>query len=324
MKKHLWTIVLIVIISSLAIMACKPAIDPGGGDDASDTIEVTGISLDITSESLLVSATRQLTATITPADATNTDVTWSSSADGVATVSGTGFVTAVANGMATITVNTNDGGQTATCAVTVTTPGTASLVIQPTPTQAKLISKVGATTRLSMGLGMSLPYNTWVPWEVAANETLWFPIVAEAGKTYSVQWDDSYNGSGNYSGDIEAGVFLVVNGSEVSGWNGTYDTQYSSGKTFTVTTTQLVYVKVIPYHTDPVAEAGSFAVMVSEGSSTNPDQSFAWYEDGALISGATDYTYTVDPAVFTAGKHRITAIANRGGALFSETYTFTK
>lgn len=51
-------------------------------------------------------------------DATNKTVTWSSSCEAVATVSN-GTVTAVAEGTATITVRTEDGGLTATCAVTV-------------------------------------------------------------------------------------------------------------------------------------------------------------------------------------------------------------
>jgi hypothetical protein len=57
---------------------------------------------------------------VTPADATNKAVTWTSSNNAVATVSASGTVTAKTAGSAAITVTTVDGGFTDTCAVTVT------------------------------------------------------------------------------------------------------------------------------------------------------------------------------------------------------------
>ena len=64
-------------------------------------------------------ATTQLTATVEPGNATNKNVTWSSSDTSVATVDANGLVTAVANGTATITVTTEEGGLTATATITV-------------------------------------------------------------------------------------------------------------------------------------------------------------------------------------------------------------
>jgi len=83
------------------------------------TIAVTGVSLNKTSTSLNVGSTEQLTATIQPTNAINKNLTWSSSNNNIATVSSSGLVTAVADGTATITVRTTDGGKTATCSVTV-------------------------------------------------------------------------------------------------------------------------------------------------------------------------------------------------------------
>ena len=85
------------------------------------TIPVTGVSLDATTASLTVGDTQQLTATIQPTDATNQNVTWSSSVPSVATVSN-GLITALSAGATTITVTTEDGEFTATCAVTVKLP----------------------------------------------------------------------------------------------------------------------------------------------------------------------------------------------------------
>ncbi len=81
--------------------------------------KVTGVSLSTDSLTLEEGGTANLTATITPANATNQNVTWSSNAPSVATVNSSGNVTAVAPGTATITVTTEDGKKTATCAVTV-------------------------------------------------------------------------------------------------------------------------------------------------------------------------------------------------------------
>ena len=82
-------------------------------------IKVTGVTLDMTSMELVVGEGKTLTATITPADATNQNVAWTSSDATVATVDDNGKVTAVKVGTATVTVTTQDGGKTATCRVTV-------------------------------------------------------------------------------------------------------------------------------------------------------------------------------------------------------------
>ena len=91
--------------------------DGGGGDK--DPVAVTGVTLDQTSLSLKVGKTATLTATVTPNDADNKNISWSSNNPNVATVDN-GVVTAVAPGNATITVTTEDGTFSATCNVTVT------------------------------------------------------------------------------------------------------------------------------------------------------------------------------------------------------------
>jgi uncharacterized protein YjdB/beta-glucanase (GH16 family) len=82
-------------------------------------VAVTGVTMSPTSASVNVGATQQLTATVAPANATNKNVTWSTSNGSIATVSSTGLVTGVAAGSATITVTTQDGNRTATSAITV-------------------------------------------------------------------------------------------------------------------------------------------------------------------------------------------------------------
>ena len=82
-------------------------------------VPVTGVSLNITTATVPVGATEELTVTIEPAGATNKNVTWSSSNTNVATVNNIGIVTGVSEGAATITVTTQDGNRKATCSVTV-------------------------------------------------------------------------------------------------------------------------------------------------------------------------------------------------------------
>lgn len=83
-------------------------------------ISVTSVSLDSSSASVKVGKTITLVATVSPSNATNKNVTWTSSSTAVATVSNAGVVSGVAAGTATITVTTADGNKTATCVVTVT------------------------------------------------------------------------------------------------------------------------------------------------------------------------------------------------------------
>lgn len=80
-------------------------------------IEPTGITLDPSKLTIKVGKTAALTPTIEPADATNKNVTWSSSDETVATVSD-GVVTGVKAGTATITAKTANG-MTANATVTV-------------------------------------------------------------------------------------------------------------------------------------------------------------------------------------------------------------
>ncbi len=83
------------------------------------TISVTGVALNKSTLSLEVGGSETLVATVQPENATNKNVTWSSSDTSVATVDAEGKVSAIKVGEATITVTTEDGGKSATCAVTV-------------------------------------------------------------------------------------------------------------------------------------------------------------------------------------------------------------
>ena len=127
MRKLFGTSVLAIaaaVISSGMFIGCdkkEPTPSGGnGGNGGPKTVAVTGVSLSKTSLSLVEGRSETLTATVSPDNATNKSVSWKSSATDIATVDGSGKVTAVKPGSATITVSTTDGGKTATCSVTVT------------------------------------------------------------------------------------------------------------------------------------------------------------------------------------------------------------
>ena len=85
------------------------------------TTDISVESVALADKSVPEGSTVKLIPTFTPANATNQNVTWTSSELGVATIAADGTVTGVAQGGTTIiTVTTEDGGFTATCKVTVT------------------------------------------------------------------------------------------------------------------------------------------------------------------------------------------------------------
>ena len=89
-------------------------------------VDVTGVTLNKTSTTLAAGGTETLTATVSPEDATDKTVTWSSDNTSVATVDANGKVTAASAGTANITATATNGtddtsdDKTATCTVTVT------------------------------------------------------------------------------------------------------------------------------------------------------------------------------------------------------------
>ena len=95
-----------------------------GGKSATCTVTVSrkdvpvaSVSLSQETAEMFIGETVQLKATVLPDDAKDKSVTWASSKQSVATVSGDGLVTALAEGTTTVTASA--GGKSATCTVTV-------------------------------------------------------------------------------------------------------------------------------------------------------------------------------------------------------------
>ena len=83
-------------------------------------VAVTGVGISPVTNTMYVGEKLSLMASVSPANATNAKVTYMSDKPAFATVSATGEVTAVAEGVAIITATTEDGNKKATSTITVT------------------------------------------------------------------------------------------------------------------------------------------------------------------------------------------------------------
>ena len=105
-------------------------VDTGYNGNLIDTCEfyinnpVTAVDLDYTNITLKLNEQFRLTTKITPEDATNKKIIWTSSDTNVAIVNDEGMVTAVGSGSATILAKSEDSGATSMCNVTVYQPVT--------------------------------------------------------------------------------------------------------------------------------------------------------------------------------------------------------
>ncbi len=124
---------------------------------------VTGVSLSPAADTLGIASTLQINTRIEPYGAINQNVSWSSSDTSIAKVSSTGLVTGVAEGTATITVTTEDGGFTAQSTVTVVHVTVTGVTVSPSST----VIGVGDTTQLTAVVQPSNAENKTVTWSTS-------------------------------------------------------------------------------------------------------------------------------------------------------------
>ena len=134
MKRLLSIILIICIVFSLS------------SGFAADPVAVEKITLDKTAATVAVKQAIGLKATISPKNATNKKIVWSSSDESIATVSN-GKVVGVSEGTATITAATEDEkGASATAEITVIIP----------------------VKKITLSETKQFPLALWVPWRIAA------------------------------------------------------------------------------------------------------------------------------------------------------------
>jgi len=188
------------------------------------TVAVTAVSLNPTTASLVVGGeTLTLTATISPENATNQSVTWSSSNTTVATVLN-GVITAVAEGTATITVTTQDGNRTATSAITVVTA--------PIPVESVSLNETEVTL------------------EIGDEFTLIATVLPENATNQNITWTSSDNAIATVEyGVVTAiaeGTAIITVTTEDGGFTATSEVEVTPApirvESVTLTTTSAVYI----------------------------------------------------------------------------------
>ncbi|GFZ34448.1 hypothetical protein CSC2_49740 [Clostridium zeae] len=192
----------------------------------STVVSVTSVSLDKTTLSLTTGTSSTLTATVAPSNATNKNVSWTSSNTAVATVQN-GTVTAVAAGTATITVTTQDGSKTATCSITVTNP-TSGDTYEPNGTISSAYTITSGSTLSS--------------YIYSASDVDYYKLTVTTSKSFTISLTNLpkdydltlYDANGNYidysensgttsetlTDTLSAGTYYI----QVVGYNGAYST----------------------------------------------------------------------------------------------------
>ena len=127
-----------------------------------NVIHVTGITLNKTSTTINIGTTEQLTYMISPQNANNKDVTWKSSNTDIVTVNQSGTITAIKEGMATITATTTDQGKTEKIAVTVVIPTTPVTGI--TLSKEKTSINVGSSQKITASIHPNNATNKDITW----------------------------------------------------------------------------------------------------------------------------------------------------------------
>ena len=187
-------------------------------------VPVTEITLDETELTLNVGDTATLTATIYPNNATNQNVTWTSSDESVAIVDENGNVIAIGAGNVTITVKTNNN-KTAICMVTVTEPAHIDIPVSG-------ITLDETDINLEIGMEKSITV-TIAPVDATNQEVLWSysntgVVIIDTNRGSFVPFWNTYSNTGVVTIDTNRGSFVPF-------WN-----TYSNTDVVTVDSTGLV------------------------------------------------------------------------------------
>ncbi len=192
-------------------------------------IEVDSVSIDLPKNMLAISEAIQATAIITPTNADNQKLTWTSSDDKVVSIDDNGLVTAISEGSATITA-TASNGVLSTAEISV--DGTKRLmnirVTHPRDDDNNIGDEWSYITEINgerVGREIIVSVGDKLKCYAKFTETDDNPDVGEASKTYTVTKDDIQNGF-----TITMDLYVKENGGRNSGKSAHFTVTY----TFTV------------------------------------------------------------------------------------------
>ena len=253
-----------------------------GGFEESCTVtvtavyHVTSVSLNTNQLNLNTNGNAILTATISPSNATNKNVVWSSNNENVATVF-EGSVTAVAAGTATITVTTEDGGRTAQCSVVVTDIAVTSVSLNKPSTQ---ITK-GET------------------------ETLTATVLPENATNKGIIWSSSNT---NIATVTNGTVTAVAAGSATITATSAADSNKKATCTVTVTTIAVTGVTLNKVSTS-IIRGGSETLTATVAPSNATNKNVTWSTNNSSVATVSNGTVSA----LAVGTARITVTTQDGG-----------
>jgi len=233
---------------------------------SAEPVAVTGVTLDKSSLSLDVGGDAQLTATIAPADATNQNISWTSSNKAVASVTDGGLVKAISAGSSTISVITEDGSKSASCEVIVKEPLVVNIPATP-----------GAATVIPSDSQLSIE---WQPVTGATSYQVWYSTTTNS------------SGAVQSGGDIAATSHTITglnNGTTYYIWLKAKNSAGTSG--FGISSSGTPQTSI----TAPAAP-GMATVIISDSS-----LSLSW----SAVSGATSYQVWYNTTNTTSGAVQI-------------------
>ena len=238
--------------------------------------KVTSVSLNKNNLTLDVGKSDTLTATITPSNATNQNVAWSSDNETVATVSN-GLVTAIAPGTATITVTTEDGSKTATCTVIVHTATT--ITTQP---QSVSVTEGQSATFSVTATGDNLRYQ----WQINSGNG-WSAITGATDASYTIDRTTTAMSGNQYR------CIVIGDGGETT----------SSAATLTVRPYEPPYTGKYSY--EIVSDVGENGTIDVDRYATEGDQ--------VTITVSPDEAYLLDDLTVTSGGKDVALTDNGDG-----------
>ncbi len=177
-----------------------------------EKINVEKVTLSTSEIRLNKGKTYALDVTVTPADASNKSVTWSSNAKSVATVDENGVVTGVGNGVAVITVTTQDRGIQAKCIVIVTQSVT-GVVLNSTSEKISVGNSKAlvATVKPDDSSNKDVKWTSSNPAVASVNENGVVTAKSAGTTTITVTTDD-----GGYTAFCNITVYTPATGIEIS------------------------------------------------------------------------------------------------------------
>ncbi len=221
------------------------------------SVPVTGVTVAPVTLSIGAGATYQLTPQVSPANATDKSIAWTSNNGQVATVNASGLVSGVAAGNAVITATTNDGSFTASVSVSVVQGCVAKGMIT-----YERWNNISGTSVSNLTSNVNYPNNP------ASKSTL---TTMEAPSNQANNYGVRISGflcpptTGNYTfwiaGDDNVSLFLSTDSTETNKTRIAYHNNYTSPRQWTKYSTQKSSVKSLiqgkSYYIEALMKDGS-------------------------------------------------------------------